>query len=109
MVAIHAALRGLTARQRAIADNIANIETPGYTAERVDFEASLRKAMADGNPADTSISVTRSTAPTGMNGNNVQLDDEVVAAMETNLRYQVGTQAMSNKFNVLRTAIGKGA
>jgi flagellar basal-body rod protein FlgB len=98
----------LTARQRAIADNIANIETPGYTAERVDFETSLRRALADGEPAETRISVTRSTAPTGMNGNNVQLDDEVVAAMETNLRYQIATQAMSNKFNGLRTAIGRG-
>ena len=39
--ALASALDGLAARQRAIANNIANVNTPGYTAERVSFEDAL--------------------------------------------------------------------
>ena len=47
---LQAALRGLSLRQRTIADNIANVETPGFLAGRVDFETSLREATAAGRP-----------------------------------------------------------
>ena len=47
--ALHAALRGLSARQRTISDNIANLETPQFLAGRVDFEASLARAIEDGS------------------------------------------------------------
>src|SRR3712207_5678721 len=43
------ALHGLSERQRAIADNIANVQTPNYLARRVDFEGNLERAMADGD------------------------------------------------------------
>lgn len=108
MTALHQALRGLTARQRTIADNIANLETPEFLAGRVDFESSLTAALADGQPASAEVTTTRSLAPTGVNGNNVNLDQETLAMIETDLRYQMTTQAVSNKFGLLRTAIGGG-
>ena len=40
--AIQTSLDGLAARQRIIAQNVANAETPGYTAQNVNFEDSLR-------------------------------------------------------------------
>ena len=43
---IYAALNGLAARQRVIANNVANVETPGFIAGRVSFEDSLREAIA---------------------------------------------------------------
>jgi flagellar basal-body rod protein FlgB len=105
MTAIHAALNGLAARQRTIADNIANVETPGFLARKVDFEASLKGAMAAGQPEGTRISSTMSNAATNVNGNNVQIDDETLSMVETNLRYQAMTEAMNGKFRVLRAAI----
>ncbi|MCW2531724.1 MAG: flagellar basal-body rod protein FlgB, partial [Blastococcus sp.] len=45
---LHAALSGLAQRQRVTADNIANIQTPGFLAGRVDFESSLRGALRNG-------------------------------------------------------------
>ena len=45
------ALDGLSLRQRVTADNISNIDTPGFTAATVDFESSLRSALADGSLA----------------------------------------------------------
>jgi flagellar basal-body rod protein FlgB len=108
MSALHQALRGLSARQRTIADNIANLETPEFLAGRVDFEASLSAAVAGGDPAVAQISTGRSTAATGVNGNNVNLDQETLTMIETDLRYQMTSQAVSNKFGLLRTAIGGG-
>ena len=35
--ALSSALDGLALRQKAIADNIANVNPPGYTAQRVQF------------------------------------------------------------------------
>jgi flagellar basal-body rod protein FlgB len=104
---LHSALRGLSLRQRTIADNIANIETPRFLAGRVDFESSLRAAAAAGEAPTAAPVVSRSLEPTRLNGNNVNLDTETVAAMETGLRYELTITALNNKFNGLRTAIGR--
>ena len=105
MMALQASMRGLNVRRQAAEDNIANVETPGYLANRVDFEDSLRTAIDRGNPSSMTPTVTRSTAPTGMNGNNVAIDQEIVGLTETALRHQLVVEAMNGKFRLLRTAI----
>ena len=104
--AIYAALNGLAARQRVIANNVANVETPGFIAGRVSFEDSLRSAIAGGDAGATSVATTRAADPVNQNGNNVSLDNEVVSLTDTDLRYQLMVQAMNQKFGLLRTAIG---
>jgi len=105
--ALHTALRGLSARQRVIADNVANLETPEFLAGRVDFESDLADALATGSDPLRSVEngITRSMAPTNPNGNNVSLEEESLSGIETNLRYQLVTSAVSDKFKLLRTAI----
>lgn len=105
--ALHTALRGLSARQRVIADNVANLETPQFLAGRVDFEASLAEALEQGSDplATVAPDVSRSMAATGPNGNNVSLEEESLAGIESNLRYQLVSTAVTNKFSLLRTAI----
>jgi flagellar basal-body rod protein FlgB len=107
--AIYAALNGLAARQRVIANNVANVETPGYIAGKVSFEDSLRSAIAGGDAGGTSVSTVRSADPVNVNGNNVSLDNEVVSLTDTDLRYQLMVSALNQKFALLRTAIGGGA
>lgn len=107
MSALHYALNGLALRQRTIADNTANIETPGFLAGKVDFEDALRTSVADGtDPFATAPSTARSLEPTRTNGNNVNLDEETMAGSETNLAYQLATQAVTAKFQLLRIAAG---
>jgi flagellar basal-body rod protein FlgB len=104
--AIQGALHGLAARQRTIADNIANSETPGFLAGQVSFESSLASAIGSGgDPASVQPAVTRSSAPTNLQGNNVSLDDETVTAMKTDMSYQLMIEAMTSKFNLLRLSI----
>lgn len=103
---LHATLAGLASRQRVTADNIANVNTPGFLAGRVDFESSLRGAVADGRaPAVSGGTVARSLEPTNTHGNNVNLDAETVIATETGMRYQLALNALDGKYSVLRTAL----
>ena len=103
------ALSGLSLRQRAIADNIANVETPRFLAGKVDFESSLIAAIADGaDPTTAPAATMRSLEPTRTNGNNVNLDEETLAGMQTALTYQIGVQAMTDGFQRLRMAAGGG-
>lgn len=103
--ALGRALDGLDARQRAIASNIANVETPGYQARVVNFEDGLRAAMASGDPDSASIQVERSMAPTRLNGNNVNLDVEVMESSETVMLQRLVTQSLTSKYSMLGTAI----
>ncbi len=103
--AIQASLDGLAARQRIIAQNLANADTPGYLAGRVDFESSLRNAVNSGDPGQASINTSTSTDPSNLNGNNVSVDDETVAMTDTTLRFQLMTEAMNNKFHILKESM----
>jgi flagellar basal-body rod protein FlgB len=103
--ALHVALNGLDARQRAISSNLANIETPGYHALEVNFEDSLREAVAKGDPMRAQTSTTESLAATRINGNNVNIDFEVLTSSENVLRQKLVVQALNNKYSLLRTAI----
>ncbi len=103
------AMRGLAQRQRAIADNIANQDTPNFLARKVDFESSLRQALATGRtPHVAQATEVPSAEPLRENGNNVRLDDEMVQAVETNLRYQLTIESINHKYRMLRTAIREG-
>ena len=102
--AVRSALDGLAARQRATADNIANINTPGYLASRVDFEDTLRGAVASGSGA-AATRVSQSVAPTREDGNNVNLDAETLSSTDTQLRYQMLTQAASGSLMSISAAL----
>ncbi|NTW41023.1 MAG: flagellar biosynthesis protein FlgB [Cellulomonadaceae bacterium] len=103
-VAMSSALDGLALRQRVIADNVANIQTPGFLAGRVSFESALASAVDSGSGAAT-ITTGRSTGATRIDGNNVNLDEETLSNIDTQLRYQLATQAMNAEFSNLRIAM----
>jgi flagellar basal-body rod protein FlgB len=105
MVTLHSALNGLALRQRVIADNIANIQTPGYHAKRVEFEGALAGAVSGGDGTMTSATVGESLEPTRLDGNNVNLDHETLANVDTGLRYQLMLRAVDSKYGLLRDAM----
>ncbi len=104
--AIQVAMNGLAERGRAIAANVANVETPGYLAKRVDFESSLRSAIADGDPATAGITTSISPEATNTQGNNVVLEDETVLGLKNGQQYQLAISAANAEFKLMRTAIG---
>jgi flagellar basal-body rod protein FlgB len=102
--ALSSALDGLAARQRAIADNIANVNTPNYRAKIVSFENALSQSVAAGSGI-AGVTQTESAAPTNVNGNNVSLDSETLNNIETVLRYQFATRAVNMEFDATSAAL----
>lgn len=104
--ALHAALDGLAVRQRAISDNIANVNTPFYRAKSVAFEADLRRALEDGDASPAaSPTVTVSPEPVGLTFSNVDLAKETVASANTQLAYDLALRATGDRFGIVRAAI----
>jgi flagellar basal-body rod protein FlgB len=118
------ALDGTWQRQRAIADNIANAETPGYKAIKVSFEESLDKEVQklagsmdtkedfyqglqkikDSEISEFSDNSTSERA----DGNNVNIDSENIDMAKTQLQYAYLTRSMTDMFSRLRYAISEG-
>jgi flagellar basal-body rod protein FlgB len=105
VTALTSALDGLAERQRAIANNIANVNTPNYHAKRVLFEDELAKSIQQHDGRVTAVTKT-SEEPTQLNGNNVNLDTETLSNVDTVLRYQFATQAVNAKFGLLKASLG---
>ncbi|CAB4712383.1 MAG: flagellar basal body rod protein FlgB [Actinobacteria bacterium] len=105
------ALDGLSLRQRTIADNIANIDTPDFRATSVDFESALRSAISGGESvgdalAGAGANLLPTDTPVGPNGNNVDLRKETLAAMQSQFQYQMVARAVTDRFDLIRTAAG---
>jgi flagellar basal-body rod protein FlgB len=124
---IKTALEGLVARQRTIADNVANVDTPGFKASRVSFETTLKQAAGTveqplrmskvengvAGPGDASTDVKPTVtleSDTGRrnDGNNVDVDREMLELADTNVRFNALIQVMSSKMANLRYAINDG-
>ncbi|MDF0606921.1 flagellar basal body protein [Neisseriaceae bacterium TC5R-5] len=97
---VHTALDGLQLRQQALAQNIANLNTPGYQPLRVDFEQALSQAVA-GNTRAQPAQVYSSSEP-------VSLNREVAMLSETVLRYQTLLKGLNQQLAVLHLAISEG-
>ena len=95
-------------RQSALASNIANIETPGY--KRVDlpkdFNQQLANSLRNGSAAPTAKIIEDASA-TGRskNGNNVELEKELIAMNKNGAEYEVLTEFVSGSIKQLKTAI----
>ena len=102
---LQAAIGGLGQRQRVTANNIANVETPGFSASQVSFESSLAQAVSAGDPAQAVTSVGGTGDAPGQNGNNVSLDREMVTATKTTLQEQLLTNALTSKYGLLNIVL----
>lgn len=93
----------LSFRQKLIASNIANTDTPGYKTRDIDFRSELQK-VTDGSPSTVEVTGLK----TNNDGNNVSLDREARLLSENALRFNAATQLMRGQLNTLRSAIEEG-
>ena len=113
------ALDGLSLRQQAISRNIANVDTPGYHAETVNFEDTLKRTLnGSGTLQMASTNSAHMASPTQSAGfsvtkrpggseradqNNVDIDVEMTDMLQTGVQYQALTQSVSKKLQLLKT------
>ncbi len=114
-------------RNRVIANNLANVDTPGFKRSDVLFEDELRKALSQqgkitgyitnarhipigGRPvAAVTPQVVPSNDTTMRNdGNNVDIDREMAALAKNTIIYTALAQELNGEFGKLRTAITEG-
>jgi flagellar basal-body rod protein FlgB len=110
--ALQAAISGASARQNALAANIANADTPGYRRVDVDFHSALAAAMGSADPSGSLASMTfapqvdRSAGATRADGNSVDIDAESAKLAANALDQQAAVQVAQARDNILQSAIG---
>jgi flagellar basal-body rod protein FlgB len=93
----------LAARQKLVASNIANADTPGYKTLDLNFEQELRSAM----PSLPGIDEVEGLQ-TKNDGNNVSIDREARLLSENAIRFSVASQMLKSQIKYLRNAIEEG-
>lgn len=120
---LKSALDGLSAQQKVIGQNISNVDTPGYHAQKVDFKAALRRVLnqngkvvmqtthkahlSSTRPLDHFQISLREGGALRADGNNVDIDVELTQMTETVIQYQALTQLISKKFAGIKQIIGR--
>jgi flagellar basal-body rod protein FlgB len=102
-----------TASHKVSAQNIANINTPNYHRREFKFSKALREAMGKGTASDYKnirgwVDRPNNTAIRN-NGNNVDIDMEMVSMRENAMMYQIYVDLYTKKAQMLHTAIKGGS
>lgn len=92
----------LSVRQKLVASNIANADTPGYHTQDINFQAEFENAL--GAPSVIE--------PEGLavkpDGNNVNIDREARLLAENALRFSIASNFARAELNSIKTAIQEG-
>jgi flagellar basal-body rod protein FlgB len=108
-IGLEKALSGSALRQEAIASNIANVNTPGYRRQDVDFQSALQAAWDQGSQGVSSLRSTMGVDPTSavrQDGSSVDIDVESAAQAKNGLEYEAVSQILKTRIAILRSAIG---
>ncbi len=95
----------LGARQKLVAANIANADTPGYKTLDIDFKAELQRQM---EPAAPPSPVEVTGLDVKNDGNNVSLDREARLLAENAIRFNIAAQILRSQIHSVKSAIEEG-
>jgi flagellar basal-body rod protein FlgB len=93
----------LSFRQKLVASNIANADTPGYRTRDIDFQTEFQNAAA-GEPHVDGVD----GLPVKNDGNDVILDREARLLAENALRFQMASNLMRAQLRLVHSAINEG-
>ncbi len=100
----------LAQQQRLTAENLANVDTPGYRTRALDFSAALRSAIEDRD--GVAQSSPRESGVDGLevknDGNDVSLDRELRNVSETAVRFSHALLLLRGRVRTIRSAIQEG-
>ncbi len=94
----------LSVRQKLVASNIANADTPGYKTQDIDFQTELQNAATGLPPAVQPVA----GLTVKNDGNNVSLDREARLLAENALRFNIASNLLRSKLKMVRMAIEGG-
>ena len=97
----------LSTRQKLVASNIANADTPGYKTQDIDFRAEFANQM-QGQECMGPQTIEPEGLPVKADGNNVSLDRESRMLAENAMRFQVAASLAQSQLHAIRSAIQEG-
>lgn len=125
--ALGAAVNLRQVRNNVITSNIANAETPGYQAKKVDFEDALARALnVEGLPQPEGMGPEHFPVSKGAlsrvradiyenpdvnvanDGNTVDLEREMSSLAENSIMYKAAIQLINKKMAALKYAVTEG-
>jgi flagellar basal-body rod protein FlgB len=96
----------LSSRQKLVASNIANADTPGYRTQDIDFQQEFMSSLGSTNEPP------REMEPTGLtekpDGNNVSIDREARLLAENAIRFNLASALTRQRLGMVRSAIREG-
>lgn len=114
-------LKYSSVKNKAIAQNIANVDTPNYKAKDVSFKEHLSQAQGhlQANkthekhlPFHQTSNEIKTSTRTGVtynhNGNSVDLDKEMSELAENQIYYQALVERINGKFNSIKSVLNGG-
>jgi len=99
----------VTFRHELISSNLANVDTPGYHTQDVDFENEMRRAdqRLEGDPVAPHVREVKGLIERP-DGNNVSLERETMALSQVQLQYRAGVELLRNQIHMVQSAINEG-
>jgi flagellar basal-body rod protein FlgB len=109
-VTLERAMVGSSMRNKALTENLANAETPGYQRKDVDFHTSLQSALVGGSNAVQQTSFAAMQTGEGAvraDGGTVDIDRENAELAQNGLEYQALSTVVKGRMEILRAAMGR--
>jgi len=109
--ALDLALGAASQRQQVLSNNLANVNTPLYKRQDVNFDGMLAKALDSENSGESDAPSLSSLTPTvttdnttsmRADGNNVDVDNEMANLAENNVRYNALVQLAAKNIDTIR-------
>jgi flagellar basal-body rod protein FlgB len=117
MAGLSKALDLIASRERVLADNIANVDTPGFVPRELDFAAELRAALHREHTTPRAVrshvegvkgAVTQAPRATPRrDGNAVSIEREMSALAQNNVHYLAVARLLRSKFRLLGIVISE--
>ena len=103
----------LASRQRVVASNVANVDTPDYKTMEIDFQREFQTAVDSQSRANNSstaapVVIEAQGLLTKNDGNNVNLDREARLLAENSIRFNLASTMMRREVKMIRNAIQEG-
>jgi flagellar basal-body rod protein FlgB len=95
----------LSTRQKLVASNIANADTPGYKTQDIDFQFEFM-SLAKGEQPQTILAQGLTEKP---DGNNVNVDREARLLAENQMRFNLASVLVKGQFKSVQQAIQGGS
>jgi flagellar basal-body rod protein FlgB len=94
-----------TLRQSLLTNNLANVNTPGYKRRDVSFEMTLAGEQKKLGLPGRDSEITTDNSSIRVDGNNVDMETEVMGLAETETRYNALTEMTAAYFGDLKSVI----